>query len=294
LREPENVDLALDDDRFTWRAALSYQPTDDVLLFASYSTGFKSGGFNSGAGSVALNERRLFDRETVESYEVGAKTSWLDNTLQANLTFYRMDIAGFQDRSFDGVSFIVRNAGNLRHQGFEFDLRMAPTRNFVVNAALAYLDSEFTSYPGGAGLPGIGGVQDLQGTRNNYAPEFSGNVGATWSGDIGNSSMRWLLNGNVSFVSDINVGQVTDNNRQTIQNGYALVNARLQFSGADDRWSLAVFGNNLTDEGYCNVQFYQVLDSSFGLRNGVFPGSTGVRCNRAQPRTYGVSGTFHF
>jgi len=294
LRAPENVDLALDDDRFTWRAALSYQPTDDVLLFASYSTGFKSGGFNSGAGSVALNERRLFDRETVESYEVGAKTSWLDNTLQANLTFYRMDIAGFQDRSFDGVSFIVRNAGNLRHQGFEFDLRMAPTRNFVVNAALAYLDSEFTSYPGGAGLPGIGGVQDLQGTRNNYAPEFSGNVGATWSGDIGNSSMRWLLNGNVSFVSDINVGQVTDNNRQTIQNGYALVNARLQFSGADDRWSLAVFGNNLTDEGYCNVQFYQVLDSSFGLRNGVFPGSTGVRCNRAQPRTYGVSGTFHF
>lgn len=294
LRAPENVALTLDDDRFTWRAALSYKPTDDVLLFASYSTGFKSGGFNSGAGALALNARRVFARETVESYEVGAKTSWLDNKLQANLTLYRMDIGGFQDRSFDGLSFIVRNAGNLRHQGFEFDLRLAPTRRFVVNAALAYLDSNFTSYPDGAGLPGIGGVQDLRGTRNNYAPAFSGTFGATWSGDIGDSGMGWSLNGNLSLISDVNVGQVTDNNRQTIQDGYVLLGARLEISGPDDRWSFAVFGNNLTNHGYCNVQFYQVLDSSFGLRNGVFPGSTGVRCNRALPRTYGVSGTFRF
>jgi iron complex outermembrane receptor protein len=164
----------------------------------------------------------------------------------------------------------------------------------VVNASLAYLDSKFTLYPGGAGLPGIGGIKDLAGTSNNFAPEFSGNAGATWSGDIGDSGMRWALNGNVAFVSDVNVGQVTDNNRQTVQDGYALVGARLQISGRDDRWSLAVFGNNLTDKGYCNTQFYQVLDNSFGLRNGVFPGSTAVRCNRAQPRTYGVSGTFRF
>jgi iron complex outermembrane receptor protein len=294
LRAPENVDLALDDDRFTWRVVLNYRPNDDVLLFASYSTGFKSGGFNSGAGAVALNDRRIFDRETVGSYEIGAKTSWFDNVLQANLTLYRMNIDGFQDRSFDGLSFVVRNAGSLRHQGFEFDTRVAATRNFVVNASLAYLDSEFTSYPGGAGLPGIGGVQDLEGTRNNYSPKFTGNVGATWTGDLGSSGKRWLLNGNVAFITDSNVGQVTDNNPQTIQDGYALLNARAELFGVDDRWSFALFGNNLTDQGYCNTQIYQVLDSSFGLRNGVFPGSTAVRCSRAQPRTYGVSGTFRF
>jgi len=294
LRAPENVALALDDDRFTWRAALNYKPNDDVMLFASYSTGYKSGGFNSGGGAAALNQRRVFDRETVKNYEIGTKTSWLDNALQANLTLYRMDIGGFQDRSFDGVSFVVRNAGNLRHQGFEFDTQLAPSKNFVVNASLAYLDSEFTSFPGGAGLPGIGGTQDLAGTRNNYAPEFSGNVGATLSGDIGNSGMGWSLNGNVSFVSDVNVGQVTDNNRQNIQDGYALIGARFQISGPDDQWSFAIFGNNLTDKGYCNTSIYQVLDTAFGLRNGVFPGSTGVRCNVAQPRTYGASATFKF
>lgn len=294
LRATENVALALEDDRFTWRAALSYKPYDDVLLFASYSTGFKSGGFNSGAGATALNQSRVFDRETVESYEFGAKSTWLDKALQANITFYRMDIGGFQDRSFDGLSFVVRNAGNLRHQGFEFDMRIAPTRNFVVNASLAYLDSKFTRYQGASGLPGIGGVQDLTGGTNHFAPEFTGNVGATWSGRVGTSGLRWSLNSNVSFVSDANLGQVTDNNPQTIQDGYALIGARLQIFGRDDRWSLAFFGNNLTDKGFCNLQFYQVLDSSFGLRNGVFPGSTGVRCNRAQPRTYGVTATVNF
>ncbi|MDE2442301.1 MAG: TonB-dependent receptor, partial [Betaproteobacteria bacterium] len=294
LRAPENVALALKDDRFTWRAALNYKPTDDIMLFSSFSTGYKSGGFNSGAGAVALNQLRLFGRETVKNYELGVKSTWLDRALQANLTFYRMDIAGFQDRSFDGVSFVVRNAGNLRHQGFEFDTRIAPVRDFVVNASLSYLDSKFTSYPGGAGLPGIGGVQNLAGTRSNFAPAFTGSFGATWSGDIGNSGMRWSLNGNLALVSDVNNGGVTDNNPQTVQDGYTLLGARFQITGPDDRWNLAVFGNNLTNHGYCNSQFYQVLDAAFGLRNGVFPGSTGVRCNVAQPRTYGVSGTFNF
>lgn len=294
LRAPENTALALKDDRFTWRAALNYKPTDDVMLFASYSTGYKSGGFNSGGGAVALNAARLFGRETVQNYEIGAKTSWLDNALQVNLTLYRMDIAGFQDRSFDGVSFLVRNAGNLRHQGFEFDTRIAPSRNFVINASLAYLDSNFTNYPGGAGLPGIGGVQNLAGTRNTYSPKFSGNLGATWKGDIGNSGLRWSLNGNMSFVSEQNNGGVTDNNPQTIQKGYALLNARLQIDGVDDRWNVAVFGSNLTNKGYCTGQFYQVLDAAFGLRNGVFPGSTGVRCYVGTPRTYGVSATVNF
>ncbi|WP_164847392.1 TonB-dependent receptor [Sphingobium algorifonticola] len=296
LRRPESVALRLRDNRFTWRGALSYQPKDDVLLFASYSTGFKSGGFNSGGGTEVLGLSRRFDRETVDNYEVGAKTSWLNNALQANLTFYRMDIDGFQDRSFDGLSFVVRNAGTLRHQGFEFDTRIAPSRNFVVNASLGYIDSEFTSYVGASALPGLGSRarQDLTGGRSHFAPEFTGAFGATWSGDIGKSGLRWSLNGNLSYISDLNNGSVTDNNPQTVQDGYALLNGRFQISGPADRWNIAVFANNITDKGYCVAQFYQVLDTAFALRNGVFNGSTGVRCAVGQPRTIGVSGTFNF
>ena len=124
-----------------YRVSLNYKPNDDVLIFANHSTGYKSAGYNSGGGVPSLttfdaggnlvSTKRLFDRESVKNYELGIKSSWLDRLLKLNLTLYRMDIAGFQDRAFDGVSFVVRNAGNLRQQGFEFDTTIAPNPPFL-------------------------------------------------------------------------------------------------------------------------------------------------------------------
>ena len=158
----------LSEDRFTYRFSLNYEPNEDLLFFANYSTGYKSGGYNSGGGSPALSTfdpsgnlvstQRVFDRETVNNYELGARTSWLDGALTANLTFYRMDISGYQDRAFDGTSFTIRNAGNLRQQGFELDVIVEPVNNLTVTGSLAYLDSAFTDYPQrGRACPACGG-----------------------------------------------------------------------------------------------------------------------------------------
>lgn len=293
LRAPELTPLALNESRATWRASLNYKPTNDIMVFANYSTGYKSGGFNSGGGTSALGQRRIFNRETVNNYELGAKTSWGNGALLANLTFYRMDIGGYQDRSFDGVSFIIRNAGNLRQQGFELDTTIRPVRNFSVRASLAYLDSTFTDYKGAAGLPGIGGTQDLTGQPATFSPELSGNLGAEWRGDLG-SSLEWSLNGNLSFTGDYFNGAVNDGNRQSVQDGYVQLGARLTIGSTDEKWSVAVFGTNLTGTSSCSATFYQLFEGALGLRNGVFPGSTGVRCSVAEPRTYGVSGTVRF
>ena len=293
LRAPEQTPMALKENRATWRASLNYKPTDDIMFFANYSTGYKSGGFNSGGGTAALGQRRIFGRETVNNYELGAKTSWGDGALLANLTFYRMDIGGYQDRSFDGVSFIVRNAGNLRQQGFELDTTIRPVRDFSVRASLAYLDSKFTDYKSAAGLPGIGGVQDLTGHPATFSPKLSGNLSAEWRGDIG-SGLEWSLNSNLSFTGDYFNGAVNDGNRQSVQDGFAQLGARLTIGDVADKWSIAVFGTNLTNTAYCSATFYQLFEGALGLRNGVFPGSTGVRCSRAEPRTYGVAGTIRF
>ena len=313
LRAPENIPLVTSGEKFTWRAGLNYQPTRDVLLYASVSTGYKSGGFNSGGGVPALGQKRVFAPETVKDYEFGVKSTWLDGALKANLNVYLMDIDGYQDRSFDGVSFVVRNAGSLRQQGFEFDTVLAPTRNFSVSASLAYLDSKFTSFANASALPGCGslpaatqltlsgchigatvGIQDLTGARNNFAPEFTGSLAVDWKGELGGSGMSWALNGNLAFVSDINVGGVTDNNPQTTQDGYVQLGARATLNGPDSRWSLSVFGTNLTDQYTSLGNAYQVLDGSLRLRNGVFPGSTAIRPIRGDPRTYGVSATVRF
>ena len=101
-----------------------------------------------------ISTKRIFDRETVQDWELGAKTSWLDRKLTANLTFYRMDISGYQDRAFDGISFTVLNAGKLRQQGFEFDGVAKPIRGLSLFGSVAYLDFEFLDYPNAPGLPG--------------------------------------------------------------------------------------------------------------------------------------------
>ncbi|MBS0476939.1 MAG: TonB-dependent receptor [Proteobacteria bacterium] len=297
FRGAENTPLTLDDNRFTYRIGANYKPTSDMMLFASYSTGYKSGGFNSGGGTPALGQRRLFTRETVKDWEAGIKSNWLDNKLTANLTLYRMDIGGYQDRSFDGTSFVVRNAGNLRHQGFEFDLIAKPTRNFRVNASIAYLDSVFTSYPAGSALPGFpaGSTQNLTGTSANFAPDWTGTLGAEWRIDLGSSGLRLVNSVSASFVSDQLLGGVTDNNYlQVNQDGYALLGGRIELQGPDERWSIAVYGRNLTNENYAVNKFYQTLNTALGLNNGVFPGSTAVRVQRADPRSYGVTATYRF
>jgi len=292
LRAAELTPLSLNDSKVTWRASLSYKPTDALMLFANYSTGYKSGGFNSGGGTPALGQRRLFDREEVDNYELGVKSSWLDDRLQANLTLYRMDIGGYQDRGFDGISFIVRNAGSLRHQGAEFDVVMRPVRDVSVSASLAYLDSKFTSYEFGPNLPGLSGTQNLKGKRAAFAPEFTGNVVAELRGDIG-SSLEWKINGNISFVSDY-FSSVNDGNPQTVVDGFAQIGARFSIGSMDEGWTLALFGNNLANKSFCSSTAYQLLDGPLGLRNGVFPGSTAIRCIHGEPRTYGASATIRF
>ena len=326
FRAPEALDFPkINDSRFTYRVGMNYKPTKDHLLYASYSTGYKSGGYNSGGGSTPLTtvmegtppqpvfhpERRVFDRETVQDWELGAKTSWFDRKLTLNLNFYRMDISGYQDRAFDGISFNVLNAGKLRQQGFEFDAVARPVSGLSLFTSVAYLDSEFLDYPNAPGLPGcapnaagvvpaacaavgLGGTQDLGGKPAPNSPKWSGRIGFDWTGNVGASGWTFDLTSNLSFFSKQFEGIITDANPQTIEPSYAVLGSRLSFSSPDNRWTAAIFGNNLTNEQYGIANLYQPLDSSMLLRNGVFPGSTAVRRQHGDPRTLGASLTFRY
>ena len=329
FRAPEALTFPkIDDSRFTYRLGLNYEPTKDLLFYGSYSTGYKSGGYNSGGGNTSLTmlpvipatnpptftfhpERRVFDRETVQDWELGAKTSWFDRKLTLNLNFYRMDISGYQDRAFDGISFNVFNAGKLRQQGFEFDAVGRPVNGLSLFASVAYLDSEFLDYPNASPLPGcapnaagvvpaactavgLGKTQDLSGKPAPNSPKWSGRIGFDWTGNVGASGWTFDLTSNLSFFSKQFEGIITDANPQTIEPSYVVLGSRLSFSSPDNRWTASIFGNNLTNEQYGVANLYQPLDSSMVLRNGVFPGSTAVRRQHGDPRTLGGSITFRY
>ena len=317
FRAPEALTFPdLDQSRFTYRLGLNYQATKDHLLYASYSTGYKSGGYNSGGSSQPLSTfdangnlvstKRIFDPETVKDWEAGAKTSWLDHKLTLNLNFYRMDISGYQDRAFDGVSFTVLNAGKLRQQGFEFDAVARPLHGLSLFSSIAYLDSNFLDYPNAPGLPGcatpsaactaagLGATQDLRGKPAPNSPKWSGRLGFDWAGGIGSTGWTWDATSNLSFFSKQYEGIITDANPQTIEPSYAVLGARLSISGPGERWTASLFGNNLLNKQYGLANLYQPLNSSMLLRNGVFTGSTAVRRQHADPRTVGGSITFRY
>lgn len=286
FRAPENTVLTYERKRPTWRANLAWRPTPTTMFFATYSTGYKAGGFNSATGSTALGQRRIFAPESSKNYEIGMKTTFLDRKLLLNATLYRTDVNGFQDRSFDGISTVISNAGALRQQGAEVEanVRIAPWLSF--NNSVAYLDSKFLSYPNAAGLPAVGGNQSLKGKPNNYSPKWQGNSSLNLETPI-SGNWNFTARGDLSYISSQFVGAVLDGNPQNIQKGYALLGARIGVKRQDERLGFSVYGLNLTDKGYCTYIFQQTFDAQFGLRTPA-NGGTAQRCSVGAPRTYGI------
>lgn len=288
----EFADLRTKNSRPTYRANLTWKPSDAAMLFATYSTGYKSGGFNSTSSGAALGQGRLLRPETVKSYEVGIKTNWFDRRLQLDVIAYQMDLTDFQDRSYNGASFAVVNAGSIRNKGIEFEAAARPFSFLRLNAGLAYLDSVFTDYPLGSNLPGLPGTQDLTGTRPTFSPKWTGSAGAEINGDFGSPDLTWRLHGDVSFTSKANINTTNNNDPNTFQAGYALLGARFTIYGENERWSASIFGQNLTDKGYCTSFTYQPLGSFLGV---VANGQSLLRCNTvAPPRTFGAALSVNF
>ena len=284
----ETTDMSLDQSKVTYRVNLSYRPTSDVMLYTNFSTGFKSGGFDAAPGTTTARTaaNRTFNPEEVENFEVGAKTSAFENRLIANATIFRTDISEYQFRSFDGDQFRVQNNGEVRQQGVEFDLTGRPISPLTVQFSAAYLDSEYRSFVGAPGLPAFGGTQDLTGQRLPNSPRWSGTASAVYE-DTLSSGWTWSVRGDTSFVTSQNLTTAGDNNPDSVQDGYQLFGARLALVSPDDRWELALAGQNLTDEAYCTTIFNQPGAAAFGINNAA-TGGTVLRCVLGTPRTYSV------
>lgn len=288
----ERTDLRRVDKKFTWRATITGRVNDDVNVYATYSTGFKSGGFNSNSSNPALGQARAFDPEDVDNYEIGLKSTLFDRALTFNVAAYRMRLDGLQDRSVSSLGInTVRNVGSVRHQGVEAQGTLRATEWLRLNANVAYLDAVFLDYRNAPGLPWIGGVQDLTGRRPPFTPKWAGSVGPEIEAPVTSSGISFRFRSELSFFSTQNVGAVNDGSPLFIQRGYALLGARATIAGPDDRWSVAVFGDNLTDKGYCDDTLYQVFEGPLGLRT---PTMTATRCSVGAPRSIGVAGTVRF
>ncbi len=314
LRSPESFpDMKFDDEELTWLATGEFDVNDDIMVYATASTGYKTGGFNSEGTALPLGTDRIFGSETTTNYEIGAKSSLFDGLVTANVTVFQTTIDDFQDRSFDGISFIVRNAGELEQKGVEIDIQAQPIEQLFIALGAGYLDSEFKSFPAASALPGTPwvevlptiyappGPQDLSGERNHFSPEWQASLVSQWTDQLANSNYDYFIRGEWQYVDDQNVGANTNGNPQSIQEAYDLFNARIGLASSDGKWELSAFGRNLGDEGYCQTMFDQPFSQPL---NKLAPGAalltdptTGgalQRCVLGSPRTYGVEAKVNF
>lgn len=292
LRAPETVSLKFDDSQPNWRASLSWRPTEDITAFLTYSTGYKSGGLNSAGGAQPLGAKRLFDSEESSDWEVGVKSVLFDRRLLLNVTLYRTRLEDFQERAFDGVSFIVRNAGTIRAQGVELEGQARPFTGMAIDFGAAYLDSEFTSNRAAPGLPACNNsptscptVQDLTGRRPTFSPKWQANFGAEYTTPEFGGGFTLSLRGDMAYTGE--VYSTNDLSPQGVIDSYTLYNGRITLTAPDKSWTFAVFGENLTNERYFRNKFSQTLDAVFGVRTPA-TGATLLRGFVGVPRTWGV------
>jgi iron complex outermembrane recepter protein len=277
------------DHAFTPKFGLDYQVAPDVLLYASATRGFKSGGYNNAADVQATAS---FAPETLWAYEAGAKTQFFDRKVRINLSGFIYDYKDLQVRNLIGPGrATIINATSARIKGLELETLFKPIPQLQLSANLAYLDTRYLDFPKasiasayaalipnqtctGAG-PTLLCTYNATGNRLEATPEWSGVFGLDYSQQVGSNlgldvHVDYAWRSSATFdASQIAVSR---------QKAYGLLNASIGI-GPDTGWKVEAFVKNATD-----TKYYQVIAGN-GIATGGIVGD---------PRTYGVRVGFSF
>jgi outer membrane receptor protein involved in Fe transport len=246
-----------DEKEWSGTLKLSYNFSDDVMAYASYARGYKAGGFNldrvqssnglsSGTQGIIPVDDTSFPGEFVDSYEVGTKTTWADGNLLLNAALFYQEYTDFQLNSFLGTSFVVRSIPEVTSQGVDAELLWnTGIDGLSMQAGVVYADTRYGDDP----LPDAGLVL-LPGSQMSFAPKWSGNANLTYEWDLG-ANLLGRFNIGAKYMSEYNTG--SDLDPQKLQEAYTLLNARIGIGDQDQRWSLELWGQNLTNETYKQV-----------------------------------------
>ncbi len=285
------------DDKTSYLGRLAYDVSDNLSVYGSYSTGFKSGGFNLSSGSSVSTAD--FAPETTRSFEIGAKSSLYDGRMTVNIALFDQKVTDFQANIFNGTSFDLTNAGERKIKGFEFETVITPHENFILTGAVTYLDADFTEFlrgscvssgfiddtnippelltcsptVSGAANPAFTNTRDFSGQPDLGVPKVSAVTTATWIVPMG--TLEGYVRGEFQYGGKFNAGG--DQNPLKLVSSQSMLNASVGISNPDQGWQLVGWIKNITDEEFAQGIFDSVAQ----------PGSLNGYPN--DPRTYGAT-----
>jgi iron complex outermembrane receptor protein len=289
---------SLDEQEFSGTAKLAYRFSDNVMSYGSYARGYKGGGFNLDRERInanvannaamgplnAVDQDTSFQRELVDSYELGLKTTWAGNSLLLNTALFYQDYQDFQLNTFTGVQFVVTSLPQVISQGVDLDmLWYTPIRQLSLQGGFTYAETTIEDF----GTALVFFRPERKNDNLSFAPELSASLSATFEQPIGSNYM-FRSNLAAKYTSEFNTGSNLDPRK--MQDALTLVNARLGFGTSNQSWTVELWAQNLTDEEYIQVAFDGALQ---GSSVGPTPTSM-IDAFLGAPRTYGATARFKF
>lgn len=269
----------IDDTKVTPRVVLRYAPTDTSSAYVSYTQGYKSAILN--VGGMTLDGVEI-EPEEIQAFEVGYK--YATDSVTFDIAAFYYDYEDLQVATFDGPQSLIENAADSRVYGVEAQARFALTERLSLNIGGAWIDAEYESFDrsqawtqcldfaacGEAFGMFLPSYIEAAGMRMQRTPEFTANLGASYSTPLAGGVLD--LSGTLYYTSDF----YFDSSEQFKQDSYELLSLRAAWTDASDRYTVAIFGDNLTDSKYRA----QVLPQQLGaLSMWGMPATVGISLN---------------
>lgn len=253
-------------DDWTPMLNIAYDLNDEVMVYLTYSEGFKSGGFDQRFNVEFLNGPTSFDPETATTYEIGMKSTWLDNRLRLNAAAFFTD---YEDQHIivrEGFAPITFNAGESEIQGFELEASFVPTDSWLLQASAGYIDAEYTKLDQKV----LDNSPITKKTSLAQTPEWSTNLGIAYTKELANwgtitPRLDWSYKSE-SYNDAINTPRLR-------QGAYHLLNASIAFVSIDEAWEVILSGRNLNSELYLTTGI-SALDTGAAYSAGIFSRET--------------------
>jgi iron complex outermembrane recepter protein len=256
---------------WTPKFGLDFRASEDVLLYASATRGFKSGGYNSLQPS-----NPVFDPEFIWAYEIGAKTQLAGDRVRLNAAIFQYDYSDLQVSTFLNNLTFITNAAKATVRGAEVELTARAAQGLDVGLSVAYLDAKYDEFLTAFGSlpctpvpPATTCVRplrpfDASGNRLTNAPEWKAAANAQYGFNLGNLGTLTLF-GQVSFQDDLFFTQI--NELEVGQEAITLLDARVAFVNAAGNLEAALYGKNLGNERYFHngVRFTSTSDPALDV-----------------------------
>ena len=261
---------SLTENNVSGTVKLSYRFNDELMAYFSFADGYKAGGYNLGrvtnpaaANPLAPVLDTSFPEETVDSYELGVKSTLADQSVRLDAALFDQRYRDFQLNTYTGILFVVTSIPRVESKGAELNLNWAtPLQGLSLSGGATYAFTNINEYGSAIALF----APDRLNNRISFAPLWSGAASATYQVPLtGALTFRGILS--EKYNSSYNTGSNLDPRK--IQGAYGLLNARIGIGAPNDRWAVELWSANLADKLYYQVAFdapfqYNQIDAFLG------------------------------